>query len=200
MIPNCPTDCTPSSPQTNAVDCITDVAFGEIKRLYFSAQPLPNWRTFIDQYLIDNVGSTPAEAFEAFKVTFRALVSNSGTNPDAIRELLIRGEKPAPESTRLRIAGGNYVTPPKKHNISYSIDDTGDVNYEALRQFECNDLHYVMYEDESYLYGGEAEGSSIFTTINWDHIIPLSHEELQSFTGLLEWEAKFSPSRIEKVS
>ena len=200
MIPTCPTDCTPSAPATNAVDCITDVAFGEIKRIYFSAQPMPDWRAHIDAYLIANPGDTPEQAHADYVTTFRALVDNAGTTGNEIRELLVRGEKGEPEATRLRIAGGSYVTPQKKHNISYSIDDTGDVNYEALRQFECNDLHYVMYEDESYLYGGEAEGSSIFTTINWNHIIPLSHEELQSFTGLLEWEAKFSPSRIEKVS
>lgn len=200
MLPTCPTDCTVSSPKTNAVDCITDVAFGEIKRIYFSAQPLPNWRTHIDDYLVANPGDTPEQAFADYKATFLALVDNSSTNNDAIRVLLVRGEKGEPEVNKIRIAGGSYVTPQKKHNISYSIDDTGDINYNALREFECNDLHYVMYEDETYLYGGEAEGDSIFTTINWSHIIPLSHEELQSFIGTLEWEAKFSPARIEKVS
>lgn len=200
MLPTCLTDCTAITPATNAVDCITDVAFGEIKVLYLRDEPMPDWRAHIDQYLIDNVGSTPEEAFEDYKTTFNALVDNAGTVGGEIRKLLIRGEKGEPEVNKIRIAGGFSVTPPKKHSISYNIDDTGDLNYEAMRKLECNDLLYVMYEDESYLYGGEAEGSSLNVQVNWSHIIPLSNEELQSFIGTLEWEAKFSPARIEKVS
>lgn len=197
MLPVCPTDCTSSAPSTPNNDCNVELNFGEVKTLFISAEPLPNWKAIMDQYLIDNPTETVVEAYEAYRTAFCARVSNDSTDQDAIRKICVRGNKPEAETNKIRICGGKYAYPPKKHSLPYIIDDTGDVSYEALRQLECNGIYYVAYADSKYLYGDQEEGSSINTTVNWNHIIPESFEELQSFNGLMEWESQFHPARIE---
>jgi hypothetical protein len=85
------------------------------------------------------------------------------------------------------------VTGPKKHSINIKVDETGELNYEFLRQLECGGVFLIWYQAGKYLYGGN-EG--IQATIALDDVIPEGTQELNTFTGTVEWEAKHHPERV----
>lgn len=198
-LPVCPDGCNVVAPIVNTFGCESEFNYGEVRKLYFSAVDF-DWQVIIDDYLTNNPGSTYEDAYAAAQAAWCQRVSNSSTDQNAIRELCIRGEKPESTKETIEVCGGIKVYSELTHTLTFNIDDTGTVNYDALRQFECNGIFYVWYEDEKYLYGSACCGQGIKATIPLNHIIPISRTELQTFTGTIEWDDKHHPCRIEKFS
>ena len=114
---------------------------------------------------------------------------------DEIRILTVIGDKPAPSSNVIDISGGRKYTTNKNHTIPFDIDETNDVNYEAMRMLQCGGQFRIWYETlGGKLYGGD-EG--ILATVDISDILARGVNEIEKLTGTLSWDKKFDPERTD---
>ena len=169
----CPTGCTSSAPAPNFDDCNPQIEFGEISRIFITNKDYP----FTN---IEDVAE------------WTARLSNTSTDVNAIRELVVIGQKPAAEGERMRISDGRRITMPKTHSVTAKIDELNDENYDWLRYMECNDQYLMWYKAGSYVFGGN---DGISASIGANHVIPEGDKEMQTIEISAEWDAKQHPAR-----
>lgn len=173
-LPTCPTNCAGSLPEVDFSYCAPVLNPGGITRFYLTndGYPLTDWTSLAE---------------------WNTRLSNDSTDADAIRTLVVLGDKPAPEKTEIEISDDRKVYIRKKHTINFRIDEVSDDNYAMVRQLECGGQFLGWYKGGDYLYGGN---DGIKMSITLDDIHPESNQELNTLTGMATWEAKFHPERI----
>ena len=156
--------------------CNPVINFGQIERLYLgnAGNPFTDWEDLTEWTArIDNADIVDATA---------------------IRELIVIGDKPAPETTELIISAGRKVQTEKKHTLNFRIDETNDLNYAFIQYLEANpgQSYAVWYASGTNLYGGN---TGILATITLNDVIPESKDELDTFQGVISFEGGH-PERI----
>lgn len=175
----CPTGCETELPPVQFDPCNPETHNGRIDKIYVTnvGYPLVDWADLVE---------------------WQARLSNTSTDPDAIRTLYVNGDKAVPESNVKVISLGRRVVGNKAHTLNFDIDETNALNHEFLRKVECGGNYLFWYEDSNgLLYGGQigTEGIEGFFQINM--LIPRSVDDLLLYPGTVLWDAKFTEARIE---
>lgn len=174
----CATTCDQPLPETSWSLCNPEVNYGEIDAIFV---------TNIGQVL-DNEND-PAEWAQRLALDL--------DDPERIDEFHVVAEKTAAESTELKISRDITVVGQKSHSITGEIFQTNNINYNAMRQYECAKKVLFWYRTAGgKLYGG-AEGIEGSFIIN--HVIPKSRKELTFFAFSLKWEAQYHPCVTDSV-
>lgn len=173
--PNCVTDCAGSMPIVEFTKCAPKTYTAQINYLYW---------TNVGQSMVD--WTSPVE--------WAARLSNSSTNPQAIRTLFVIGSKPKPEAQKIKISLGREIIGKKKHTVAFKIDELNQTNHDMVRQIECGGQFLVWYGTTQLLWGGN---SGIEASIDIDEIITDDSGTVITIEGTMSWEARFTPERIE---
>ena len=172
----CPSGCTTALPAVKFDKCAPKVNLSEIERIYVAK---PTAAAFADWKL-------------ATEWTTRISETDS-TGDDAIRPLIVIGDKPAPANVIKEISNGRKLPVRKDHTLNVTIDDVSDENYDFMRTLECGGQVKIWYETAGgYLYGGN-EG--IDATMVLDDVLNRGRDEIETLTGTITWSAKFHPER-----
>lgn len=170
--PNCIPGCLAPQPVWDFSDCNPDFNYGQIDRIYLMAlggAPFTDW-TDLSEWV--------------------ARMALPVSDLDSIQFLNVIGEKPAAASTELEISRRRKITTEKIHTINFDIDETGLINYNAIRQTECGGNYRMWYGNGKYL-AGDNDGIEVF--INIDDVIPKDRKALELFSGKAVWENQFHP-------
>jgi hypothetical protein len=161
----------------------------------------PDWNEGgIEMWLLTNVGYPLLSSegdYAAITAELIARMSNTSTNPNAIRFLTVKADKPAPTKNEIEMSKRRKIVTSKDHMLNIIIDETGQDNYDFLRKSECQGQYLQWYVGGKYMFGGEdafVDGQEI--SISIDDIIPQSNKDLDTFVGTASWNAKFHPTRI----
>lgn len=176
--PTCPTGCGSVLPEVSFDTCSPNVTFGEIQKIFVgmaNAEPFTDW-TDLSQW----------EAALALPVN----------DPDAIRELNVSADLPAPSVEEIVISLGRKIQSPASHVINVDIDDLSDENYEFARVTSCNSQFKVWFMTGDYMYGGN---DGITANMSLRPVIERGIKSLNKLSGTITWEAKFSPERETSV-
>jgi DNA polymerase III psi subunit len=182
IIPTCPTGCDSTAPLMDFDLCNPAIYFGEIEKLYLMARDgavLEHWNDIV-----------PA----LFKAELEGRISNSSVSVDAIREMHVSADMPEAAKDEIIISLGRKAYSPATHTLNVDIDDLSDLNYEAMRNLECNYLVKIWFATKDHIYGG-AEG--IEATAKLSLVIERGQKAIQKLKGTVTWEAKFSPERAD---
>lgn len=180
---NCPTSCTDQIGVLEFDLCNPNWNEGGIEKIYL---------TNIGQPLIATEGD-PA----GIRAEILSRLSNTSTDPDAIRELTVMADKPAPTKNEIELSARRRIVVNKTHVVNIIIDETGDDNYEFLRKLECGSQFLALFVGGKYMYGGEDSFIDMIpVSITIDDIHPQSNKELNTFVGTMTWDAKFHPTRM----
>lgn len=178
--PICPLDCVAPLPELHFSDCAPEINLSEIRKIYITkstAAAFDDW-------------TLPSEW--ATRIANEDPVTPAG---DEIRVLTVIADKPAPSSNVIDISGGRKFTSNKSHSISFDIDETNDVNYEAMRLMQCGGSLNMWYETAGHkLYGGN---TGIPITVDISDVLGRGVNEIEKFTGTLSWERKFDAERTD---
>jgi hypothetical protein len=174
----CTTTCEQPLPETSWSLCNPEVNYGEI-----------------DAIFVTNIGNPLTNENDPSEWANR--MSLPLNDPTRIDEWHVMAEKPAAESSELKISRDITVVGQKTHNLTGEVYQTNNTNYNAMRQYECAKKVLFWYRTAGgKLYGGATgiEGSFII-----NHIIPKSRKELQVFSFSLKWEAQYHPCVTDSV-
>lgn len=174
----CTTTCDQALPETSWSLCNPEVNFGEI-----------------DAIFVTNVGNPLTNENDPSEWATRIALDPS--DPARIDEFHVMAEKPAAESSEIKISRDITVVGQKSHTINGEIQQTNNTNYNAMRQYECGKKVLFWYRTAGgKLYGGPngIEGSFVI-----NHVIPKSRKELAVFAFSLKWEAQYHPCVTDSV-
>jgi len=173
--PTCPTGCSDYLPVVDFDPCDPAVVFGEIEKIYLASQDaaiVANWTTATDWLL---------------------RISNTDVaSTDTIRELTVSADMPAGVNEMVEISMRRKVYTPSTFTINIDIDDNTDLNYEFMRNMECNTTMRLWFADQTHLYGGEG---GVLATISMKEVILRGNKSIKKLVGTATWESKFSPER-----
>lgn len=188
--PICPEDCDVSLPELNFSDCAPEINLSQIKRIYLAkvtAASFVDW-TLPDEWAERITNTDPEPITDEEDPDYPG-----GPTGDEIRQLVVIGDKPAPSSNVIDISGGRKYTTNKTHTLPFDIDETNDVNYEAMRMMQCGGTFKMWYETAGgKLYGGN---SGITVTVDISDILARGINEIERLTGTFTWERRFDPER-----
>lgn len=171
----CPTDCTTAVPVVSFSECAPQVILGQINKVYLAnvGHPMVNW-------------ADPAE--------WAARIDNASTDPDAIRELTVIGEKPRPEANAVDISNGRKAYGNRNYTLNVTIDDNSDDNYNFARYTGCNGTYLMWYATiGGYLYGNNAGIKASFIL---DEVNPVGPNDFATLQGEITWKSKLAPVRM----
>lgn len=175
----CPEGCAAALPDVSFDPCNPDVHFGQVSDVF-----------------ITNVGNPLVDESDPAEWTTR--LGLPAANPARIIQLQGIGDKPAAEENILEISKGRKVSGNKNHTVNFRIDEVSDLNYEMMRNFECNKSVLAWYKTyEGKLYGGPSGVHAPGVSISFNHVIPENAQELETLTGSITWKSKFHPCRSD---
>lgn len=174
-IPTCPENCDSPLPVVSFSDCAPEVNLSEI------------------EYLI--IGKAGASDFddETSASEWAARLDNDSTDADKLRLLRVIGDKPAPTDQDQVISGQRTITVDRSHTINADIDETNDVNYDAMRALQCGGGVKLWYVTRSgHVFGGK---TGISASMKVSEALNRGENEIQRFNIVATWKSKFSPER-----
>jgi len=119
------------------------------------------------------------------------------SDPARILEFYVIAEKPAAESQEQKISRDITVVGEKSHSIVGEIDQTNNINYNAMRQFECGKKVLAWYRTAGgKMYGGP---QGIEASFIMNHVIPKTRKEVAKIAFSLKWEAQYHPCVSDSV-
>lgn len=168
--PICPVDCESSVPDVEFNECAPNVNAGEVTRIYLAA----------------------ADADDFTDVTSLAewtprLTSNN------IKELVVIGEFPEPETNELSISDDRKITSNKAFTLQAEIDETNMTNYAFLRKLECSIKMKMWFQTSAGIMYGGNEG--IPASVLGNLVIPKDRNDIERFMLKATWRKKHSPGR-----
>jgi hypothetical protein len=180
VLPECPTGCNNAPPIFAFDDCNPEIHIGPIEYIYLRqrGQDFTDW-------------TQSAE--------WAANIDNSGNLSTDIRQLRVIGELVEPEVNEKIISGNRRYLGAKTFTINFEVDELGDLNYEALRQNECNGNYSVWFETSNSsgtagdLFGGNP---GIEGFVSMSLTIQRDENEQHRIIGKITWQSKFHPERI----
>lgn len=177
----CPDDCAGVLAEFSFDPCSPEWNRGEVGIVYMYSIGYP---------VVANPKTDPA----GFIAEMALRVSNTSANPDAIRKLVVIGEKPEPEKTTIKMSGDREIVTNKKHSLMFNIDELSQANRDAQRQSECVNKYLLMWENGDLLFGGSDNiGDGVEAVVTMDTIVPLDRGALDYIKCTAVWNDKFSP-------
>lgn len=179
-IPICPTDCGTPLPV---------MSFNEFCDPCFFASEI--------QYLLIAKGTAAPIADLSSSAEWSARISNTSTDDNAIRRVIVIGDIPA--STQQEYVGSlqRRKVLSRTQTLNFDVDDTCDQTYEAFRALQCGGSVMVWAVTKSgHLLGGSfglGEGKPVTITVNF--LFNRGEAEVQRIQAVLTWEGLFSPQR-----
>lgn len=175
---NCPTNCASLLPPVKFSKCAPNVVSSEIRHIIIGrleAEPFTNW---------------------ALKAEWDARLSETSTDPNALRLLTVRGNKPAAASVVAEVSDWRRKNLGKDHTINFIVDDVTDENYEFMRAMECGGEFRFWYTTHGgYTYGGN-EG--FIGELDYNDQLDEGREAFEQLVGVITGRSKFSPERIKQ--
>lgn len=112
-------------------------------------------------------------------------VSETSTDPDAIRALTVTGDKPAPNAPKRNISGGRTIVPRKEHTINFTVDEATVANHQFFSDLKGGKRYKANYETAGgRMFGGN---QGIPVEVMGDMILARGQGELQVYVGTLFW-------------
>lgn len=173
-LPLCPTGCTGTPPTVDFSLCNPEINNGQIAHIFMTT--------------IGNPLTNAANVLE-----WDTRLDNDAAGASKIRALTVIGGKPAPASTEKEISLGRKVTGVKAFTLNFKVDETNQINYDAMRTMECNGNFLFWYQTrDGLLYGGNSGIEGKFLV---NEEIPDAYTDLITLTGTITWESKYHPER-----
>lgn len=167
----CPTDCSSILPIVSFNECNPELLGAQISDLFIwnDGYPLTDWT-------------------DLGELTGR--ISDSSSDPDAIRQIVMYGSLADPTVTEKKGSHGRKYTSPAEYVITGDVEDNSDINYDFARATGCNRAYRFLYATMGgKLYGGN-EG--IYGNLRmWE---PIVVDDLEYAT--LKVEMKFTLPRM----
>lgn len=184
-LPTCETGCNTSVPAALFNECQPEVNAAEISKIYLTQKgnPLADW--------------TDSSEWTSRLMTYDA--SASSYADDAILELTVLGDKPAPTMNEVPVSGDRTVSFNNEHVVNFTIDETNAVNREWARQMQCNGGNqYLAYFTTSggIMFGGENGTDGIPANVKVHTEIVRDRNDIIRINGTLTWKATFDPESI----
>lgn len=175
VMPPCPTDCASSLGAVSFNECSPELHYGEIRKLYVARADAAD---FVNSGAIGE---------------WTTRLSDTSTDPDAIRTLIGIGEVPEPEQTEMLISGGRIIYSPMSFNLMFEVDETNDTNYNLMLETQCNNKYKIWAEmSDGMLYGGN---SGIELVFKGTQPLPKTAEETVKILFKGKWKSAKSPLR-----
>lgn len=172
--PTCTDACADALPEVQFSICAPVTNFGQLSKMYITNNGYP---------------LTDENSLSEWQTRANLDVSD----PSRILEFSIIGDKPLATGNEVPMSKGRTVYGTKDHLINIKIDETNQVNYEAMRSFECGKTVRVWFETFGGLLYGGTDG--VLASITLGEVIPEGTGELITFQGTVKWKSKFSPCR-----
>lgn len=159
-------------------DCAPEIKSSQLQKLYvalYTAPAFTNWKN----------GNQWA-----------ARISADSQDANAIRELTIIGDVPAPSASEKDVSGGRKIAVNTEYTVNFDIDDTRPLNYEFVRASQCGiglKVRAWYYTGGGMLFGGN---SGIRATMRINPVYGRG-DEIEKYTGTLKWYENESPERTE---
>jgi hypothetical protein len=181
-LPICPVDCTSNLPAHQFDECNPEINNAEIAYVY---------------YTNDEDGNGLANAADPLEWDSR--LSQSGAGANQIRALRVIGEFPPVADNEKEISGGRVKDGVKDFIIQGDIDETNQVNHDALRSLECNTgSQRVWFETrDGLLFGGNdgIRNAKLKIKLN----ISRNYGDFILFPWTVKWKNDFTPERQPSV-
>lgn len=174
--PTCPSGCGTSIPSLEFSYCDPVLGYGEITHIFLAN--------------VDAECFTDVESL----TEWLARLSNTSADPDAIRFLHTKADKPATEREETEISLGRKVKSPGTFTLNIDVDDVSDLNYEFMRSSQCNTVFKMWFATKEYLFGGIC---GIDVILNLDYVIERGTKSIHRITGTAIWDTEFSPERVD---
>lgn len=174
--PTCPTGCSGILPDLDFNYCSPVNSFGEITHIFlaaYDAECFTDW-TALTEWL--------------------ARLNNTSDDPDAIRFMHVKADKPVSERETIETSLGRKVKSPGSFTLNIEVDDVSDLNYEFMRASQCNTLFKMWYVAGDYLFGGTCGVDAI---LNLDYQIERGTKSIHKIIGTATWEAAFTAERTD---
>ena len=173
--PVCPTGCTGILPQLDFDYCDPVLGFGEITHVFLA--------------------TVDAECFtdEASLAEWLARLSNTSADPDAIRFMHVKADKPLAEREEVEISLGRKIKSPATFTLNIDVDDVSDLNHDFMRASQCNQVFRMWYVAAGWLFGGVC---GVEANLNLDYVIERGTKSIHRITGTAKWDAEYSPERV----
>lgn len=173
--PTCPTGCGSAQPTMSFTKC---------NPIHYAAG--------IGWLYIGGIGNSLTDVTSAAE--WAAKISNSSSASSAIREMIIMGSKPKPESQKVTLGYGLVVPGKKKHTIPFKVMQANLTNIAMVRAFECGGTVLGWYETTSnILFGGD---HGIEGTIEADVVIDEDSGQVIRIEGIFSFELQYSPEAV----
>lgn len=174
-VPICPSGCTGILPDLDFNYCSPVNAFGEITHIFLAAY---------DAECFTDITSL---------AEWLARLDNTTSDPDAIRFMHVKADKPVGERDTIETSLGRKVKSPGSYTINIEVDDVSDLNHEFMRTTSCSTTMKMWYAAGGYLWGGVCGVNAIVTL---DYQIERGTKAIHKIIGTATWEAEFAPERI----
>jgi len=166
----CGSDCDFELPAVSFADCDPETNESQIVKIYEAKANAANFANW-DQ-----------------AAEWSTRLSQSSTDPDAIREYTVIGDKPKPESTKRKISGGRTVVTGKNHVVNFDVDESNATNHDAVRGHKCVDQVKFWYQTKSgHLFGGN---TGITASIEIDMVLGRAEDDIMLYPGSLTWDSR----------
>lgn len=166
----CPDDCDFSLPPVSFGECNPEVNLSQIAKIYLAK---PQASAFTDVTDINE---------------WNARLSETDTGANAIRPIIVIGDKPLPEKTERTISGGRTVVTDKKHVVNFDIDETNAQNHDFVRNTKCIKSVKFWYETiGGLLFGGN---TGINGTLEVDMALSRTEGDIIVYPGTLRWSSR----------
>lgn len=174
-LPPCPTDCETSLEPVSFNTCAPEYHWGEISKIYVGPADMAAFQ-------IDNLANWTSRL--------------SDTVADKIRTLIGIGEMPEPEVTEVATSGDRKAYSARQYTLSFTIDETNEINYEWMQMTGCNTNYQFWFETSDGLLYSDSPSLGLEGTVVFHQIIPRLRTELVTFVGTFKWQSYFAPHRL----
>jgi len=112
---------------------------------------------------------------------------------DKLRLLRVIGDKPQPTDQEQTISGQRIIVVDRTHTLNFDVDETNDINYEAVRTLQCGGEVKVWYVSRSkHVFGGK---TGVTASLKISEVSNRGENEILRFSGVATWKSLFSPER-----
>lgn len=163
-------------PEADFNFCAPDVRTSEIRRIF--------------------VGRVDGDDFADYSVAFEWLlrVSQTSNDKNALRPLMVIGDKPAPNSMRRQLSMERKQTVKKDHTINFTIDDVSAANHAFVEWMRSGKYMRLWYETTGrFMFGGNA---GIVAYVNIDMVLPRGGGEIMTYQGTITWSNLRTEDRV----
>ena len=133
------------------------------------------------------ISNTSSDPFEDWTVApeWIARISPNSNDRNAIRALMVIGDKPTPTSQVAELSMGRRRKIRKNHVVNFTIDDVTEANHAFIQDLGLGRNFRVWYETTGgYMFGGN-EG--IICYLHADMVLRRGQGEIMTYDGSLEW-------------